>query len=87
MSVQTNERSDVLTTWREGDEGVVVSVDPGTRFGVRLQELGALPDARIRLLRRGSPSVIQIEDGRFCVRREDIELIRVRRANGGATSA
>lgn len=71
------DRLERLSSWREGDEGIVVEVDAVTRFGTRLQELGALPEARIRVLRAGCPTLVQIEDGRFCVRRVDADAIRV----------
>jgi len=76
---------EALSSWQNGDEGVVVSVEEDSRFGIRLQELGALPDARIRMLLSGSPIVIQIEDGRFCIRSEDADKIRVRRLPGVRT--
>ena len=72
-------RVECLSSWREGDEGVIVSVEASSGLSARLQELGALPEARIRLLRSGPSTVIQIEEGRFCVRREDAASIRVAR--------
>ncbi len=75
----TDLAGDCLSSWKEGDEGIVVAVEATSRLGLRLQEMGVLPKARIRLLRSGSATVIQIEDGRFCVRREDADALRVQR--------
>ncbi len=67
-----------LTTWPKGNEGRVVEVGGLSRLAARLRELGVVPGARIRLLRTGCPTVIQVEEGRYCLRKKDASLIKVR---------
>ncbi len=67
-----------LAAWPEGDEGEIVEVAGTCCLTARLREMGAVPGARVRVLRAGCPTVIQLEEGRFCVRRRDADAIRVR---------
>ncbi len=67
-----------LVAWPEGDEGEIVEVAGTSFLTARLREVGAVPGARVRVLRAGCPTVIQVEEGRFCVRRRDTDTIRVR---------
>lgn len=67
-----------LVAWPEGDEGEIVEVAGTCCLTARLREVGAVPGARVRVLRAGCPTVIQVEEGRFCVRRRDTDAIRVR---------
>ena len=66
-----------LTMWPEGEEAAVVELAGASRLASRLRVLGVVPGARVRVLRRGCPTVIQVEEGRFCLRREDASAIRV----------
>ncbi|MDA0745242.1 MAG: FeoA family protein [bacterium] len=69
-----------LADWKEGDQGVVLDVLGNTRLSSRVRELGVASGARVRVLRAGCPTVIQVEEGRFCLRRADAALILARRA-------
>ena len=66
-----------LTAWPEGEEAAVVELAGASRLASRLRELGVVPGARVRVLRRGCPTVIQVEEGRFCLRQQDAAAIRV----------
>lgn len=81
LSVPTEQEAsgDVpLSAWREGEEGVIVRVVGNSRLASRLRELGVVPDVRVRVLRTGCPTILQVEEGRFCIRRRDAQAIRVR---------
>lgn len=69
-----------LSNWRCGREAVVTAVTGASRFACRLREIGVVPGVRIRVLRTGSTLVIQVEEGRFCMRRRDAFTIHVRSA-------
>ncbi len=66
-----------LTAWPEGEEAAVVELSGTSRLASRLRELGAVPGARVRVLRSGCPTLIQVEEGRFCLRQQDAAAIRV----------
>ena len=66
-----------LTSWHNGEEGVIVDVDGSPRLVARLREVGVLTGARIRVLRAGCPIIIQVEEGRFCLRKRNAACIRV----------
>ena len=70
-----------LSAWQPGNEGVVTAVPGTSRLLSRLRELGVVPGVRIRVLRTGRSLVIQVGEGRFCIRRSDAAAIRV--AAGG----
>jgi Fe2+ transport system protein FeoA len=57
----------------------VLEVTPASPLSARLRELGVTPGCPVRVLRSGSPLVIQVGGGRFCLRREDAACIRARR--------
>ena len=67
-----------LSEWNERIEGIVVEVLGCSRLAARLREIGVMPGARVRVLRVGCPTVIQVEEGRFCIRRRDAASIQVR---------
>ncbi|NKB70398.1 MAG: hypothetical protein GKR89_25285 [Candidatus Latescibacteria bacterium] len=69
-----------ISNWLPGTEGVVLDVPGSSRLVARLRELGLIPGVPIRLLRTGSALIIQIPEGRFCLRKKDAETIRVRPA-------
>ncbi len=73
-----------LSCLNRGEEGVIVDVGGSARVASRFREMGLTPGVRIRLLRAGSPILVQAEDGRLCLRREDAEAIKVRTVNGKA---
>jgi Fe2+ transport system protein FeoA len=62
----------------EGEEGLIETVNGNSVITTRLRELGVGPGVRVRLLRSGCPTVVQVEQGRFCVRRKDAATIKVR---------
>ena len=62
----------------EGEEGLIETVIGNSVITTRLRELGVAPGVRVRLLRSGCPTVVQVEQGRFCVRRKDAAAIKVR---------
>ena len=66
-----------MTSWHNGEEGVITDVAGSLRLVARLREVGVLTGARIRVLRSGCPIIIQVEEGRFCLRRRDAACIRV----------
>ena len=66
-----------LSNWRCGREAVVTAVTGASRFACRLREIGVVPGVRIRVLRTGSNLVIQVGEGRFCMRQRDAFTIHV----------
>ena len=66
-----------LSSWKTGDEGVVTAVPGTSRLLSRLRELGLVPGVRIRMLRTGASLVIQVGEGRLCLRRADAVPILV----------
>lgn len=66
-----------LSSWQPGDEGVVTAVPGTSRLLSRLRELGVVPGVRIRVLRTGASLVIQVGEGRLCLRRTDAVPILV----------
>ncbi len=66
-----------LSTWGLGEEGVVTAVPGSSRLASRLREMGVVPGVRIRVLRTGRALVVQVGEGRLCLRRKDAAAIRV----------
>jgi ferrous iron transport protein A len=63
-----------MTALRRGDDGRVAHLDPTLPGAVsrRLADLGFVPDAAVRCLRRaplGSPTVYRIGETELCLRR------------------
>ena len=56
---------------------MVTAVNGASRFASRLREIGVVPGVRIRVLRTGSTLVIQVGEGRFCMRQRDALSIQV----------
>jgi len=69
---------DYLSEWQVGIEGVISEVSGSSRFASRLRELGVVPGQRIRVLRAECPLIVQVGEGRFCLRKKDAATIRVR---------
>jgi len=62
-----------LATLREGEEGVLETLDLPQDFAQRLMELGFLPGARIRAGRAapgGDPRVFEVDGSDIAIRRE-----------------
>jgi len=71
-------RGGSLADMEEGEYGLIQVVTGDSRVVSRLRELGATPGVRVRLLKSGCPTVIQVEEGRFCLRRKDAASIQVK---------
>ena len=66
-----------LSLWPVGVEGVITSIPGTSRLFSRLREMGVVPGVRIRVLRTGTSLVIQVGEGRLCLRRTDAMPILV----------
>lgn len=64
-----------LSTWMPGETGVIAAILGSHRLSVRLKEVGAVPGARVRVLRAGCPLIIQVGASRFGLRRADAMCI------------
>lgn len=69
-----------LSIWGRGDEGVIADIQGTTQLSVRLREVGAVPGARVRILRVGCALVIQVGTSRFCLRKADAACIKGKKA-------
>ena len=67
----------VLSTWPPGQVGLVTEVSGVSLLAARLREIGVVPGARIRVLRAGCPLVVQVGEGRLCLRRQDAACVHV----------
>jgi Fe2+ transport system protein FeoA len=67
--------SDRLCCWKSGEEGVITEIQAESALTERLQELGVVPGAWVKMVQHGCPMLIQINDSRICLRREDARLI------------
>jgi Fe2+ transport system protein FeoA len=62
----------------ERNEEAVIRVLPGIGpLRSRLQELGLLPGARVRVLASGSPCILLLGQTRLCLRGEEADSILV----------
>lgn len=66
-----------LSEWPAGAEGVITGVDGSSVLAARLLELGVTPGQPVRLLRAGCPMVLQVGQGRLCLRRRDADAVCV----------
>ena len=66
-----------LSTMSRDQEARVVEVRGSTRLAARLRELGFTPGVQIRVVRAGWTLVVQIGEGRLCIRRRDAASVRV----------
>ena len=60
-----------------GEEGVVVDVDGHPELVVRLEEMGLHAGARVRMVRPGSPCILEINHHRFLIRFEELATVLV----------
>jgi Fe2+ transport system protein FeoA len=67
--------ADRLCCWKSGEEGVVTCVHGETCMLNRLQELGVVPGAWVRMIQHGSPMLIQVGNCRICLRRDDARKV------------
>lgn len=71
----------LLSELAPGREAVVSRVEDASPSGRRLQELGLLPETRVRVVRRaplGDPIELEIRGYRLCLRRSDAAHVVVR---------
>jgi len=67
--------ADRLCCWKSGEEGVITEVLGASTLSARLQELGVVPGAWVKMVQHGCPMLVQINDSRICLRREDAKQI------------
>ena len=75
-----NNSATPLSLWNMGDEGVIEGILGTDHLSARLREVGAIPGARVRVLRSRCPLVIQVETSRFCLRKADAACIKGKKA-------
>ena len=64
-----------LCCWKSGEEGVITEIAGASTLSARLQELGVVPGAWVKMIQHGCPMLVQIGESRICLRREDAKLI------------
>ncbi|HYF50069.1 MAG TPA: FeoA family protein [Planctomycetota bacterium] len=64
-----------LCCWKSGEEGVVTEIVGESSVSQRLQELGVVPGAWVKVIQHGCPMLVQVGDSRICLRREDARQI------------
>jgi Fe2+ transport system protein FeoA len=64
-----------LCCWKSGEEGFITEVHGDSTLCDRLQELGVVSGAWVKMIQHGCPMLIQIGDSRICLRREDAKQI------------
>mgnify|MGYP001618835896 CR=1 FL=1 len=61
-----------------GDEAEIIEITASTSLAARLGEMGMIPGAWVRVLRQGSPLIVQVGEARLCLRGSEASKIRVR---------
>jgi Fe2+ transport system protein FeoA len=64
-----------LCCWKSGEEGVITEILGECTLATRLQDLGVVPGAWVKMIQHGCPMLVQIGDSRICLRRDDAKLI------------
>lgn len=72
--------STALAHCHAGEDVEVAQIDGDSEIAMRLREIGLIQGARLRVLRSGSPMIIQIGNSRFCLRGAEAALVAVRSA-------
>ena len=67
--------ADRLCCWKSGEEGLVTEITGESDMAHRLQELGVVPGAWVKMIQHGCPMLIQIDNSRISLRREDAKQI------------
>jgi len=67
--------ADRLCCWKSGEEGVITEVLGASTIADRLQELGVVPGAWVKMIQHGCPMLVQVGESRICLRREDAKQI------------
>lgn len=66
---------------------IVTGVTGDGAIASRLREIGMVPGSHIRVVRRGSPMIVEIGHSRFCLRGNEASLVRVRAAAHASEAA
>ncbi|MBI2346992.1 MAG: ferrous iron transport protein A [Deltaproteobacteria bacterium] len=66
-----------LNQLRSGDEGVVLHNTGTSRCAGRLAELGLTTGESVRIVRGGSPMLLQIGGSRFCLRADEAAKVAI----------
>ena len=66
-----------LSDWARHAVATVVEVVGSDLLANKLRELGVIPGAQLRIVHGGANLIIQIDEGRFAIRRRDATAIRV----------
>ena len=66
-----------LSTWQDKNEGIVAGVTGSSLLTARLREMGVVPGVRVRILRHACPMILQVENDRLCLRRQDATAIHI----------
>jgi len=67
--------ADRLCCWKSGEEGLVTEITGESGMAHRLQELGVVPGAWVKMVQHGCPMLIQIGNSRISLRRQDAKQI------------
>ena len=67
----------ILSDWARHTDAIVLEVVGTDLLATRLRELGVLPGVRLRVLRTGNSLIVQLDEGRFAIRRRDAAAVRV----------
>lgn len=66
-----------LTQFPAGTDLTVSHVAGDGPVANRLREIGMIPGARLRVVRQGSPMIVQLGNSRFCLRGQEAALVKV----------
>ncbi len=61
----------------QGAEAWVVDVHGDSAIAVRLREVGMVPGTRVRIIRRGSPMIVELGNSKYCLRGQEASLVTV----------
>ena len=73
--------ADRLCCWKSGEEGVITEIVGSSTVHDRLQELGMVPGAWVKVIQHGCPMLVQVGESRICLRREDARQIGAEAVN------
>ncbi len=76
-----------LTQFKDGTELTVCEVLGDGPIPNRLREIGMIPGARLRIVRQGSPMIVEIGHSRFCLRGNEAALVKVNTFDNRTDSA
>jgi Fe2+ transport system protein FeoA len=70
-------RAGSLSNLSRGQEATILEVRGSSLFAARLRELGFTPGIHIRVVRSGWTVVVQIGEGRLCLRKRDAASVLI----------